>query len=151
MDASLSPELRHSVGVDVVIVARLRRLLTDNPSAEEDLFTAAESAYAAAQRRPEDHLAARFAGKEAVFKALGIGLLDGVSWTDVELTSAPDGHPVAGLTGNAQRCAERRNVRELEVSLSHSGGIAIAQALVVFGGAQHEAIERFQPHVPSRD
>jgi holo-[acyl-carrier protein] synthase len=129
------PEVRHSVGIDVVIVARLRRLLADHPSAAEELFTSGESAYAARQRRPEDHLAARFAGKEAVFKALGIGLLDGMSWTDVELAGAPDGHPVVRLSGDAERSAKRQDVRELEVSLSHSGGIAIAQVLAVFGGA----------------
>jgi holo-[acyl-carrier protein] synthase len=133
MPASPSPEARHSVGVDVVIVARLQRLLSEDPSAAAELFTLAEMEYAAAQRRPEDHLAARFAAKEAVFKALGIGLLDGVDWTDVEVTSAPDGHPTVRLTGNAELCAERHDVRELEVSLSHSGGIAIAQVLVVSG------------------
>ncbi len=136
MIRSRLPEIRHGVGVDVVLVARLRRLLSDHPTAVEELFTPAESAYAAGHRRPEDHLAARFAGKEAVFKALGMGLMDGLSWTDVEFTSAPDGHPVARLTGDAQRCAERQDVLELEVSLSHSGGIAIAQVLAVFGGTQ---------------
>lgn len=135
MDASPSPEARHSVGVDVVIVARLRRLLLDDPSAADELFTPLETAYAIAQRRPEDHLAARFAAKEAVLKALGIGLLDGVDWTDVEVASAPDGHPVVHLVGNALRCADRRGLRELEISISHSGGIAMAQALAVFGAA----------------
>ena len=133
MRMPLSPEVRHSVGVDIVVVARLQRLLSDHPDAAAELFSASEVAYAAAQRRPEDHLAARFAGKEAVFKALGMGLLDGLSWTDVEFTSAPNGRPVARLTGDAQRCAERQDVRELEVSLSHTGGIAIAQVLAVFG------------------
>ena len=69
-----------------------------------------------------------------MFKALGMGLLDGLSWTDVELASGPNGRPIVHLTGDAQRCADRLDVRELEVSLSHSGGIAFAQALVVFGG-----------------
>lgn len=135
MNVHWSPEIRHSVGVDVVDVARLRRLLGDHPNAVEELFTSTESAYAAGQRRPEDHLAARFAGKEAVFKALGMGLMDGLCWTDVEIKSAPDGRPIARLTGDAQRCAERQDLRELEVSLSHSGGIALAQVLAVFGGA----------------
>lgn len=134
MNVHSSPEFRHGVGVDVVDIARLRRLLDDHPAAADELFTSGEFAYATAQRRPEDHLAARFAGKEAVFKALGMGLMDGLSWTDVEFTSAPGGRPVARLTGDAQRCAERLDMRELEVSLSHSGGIAIAQVLAVFGG-----------------
>ncbi len=133
-----SPEL-HAVGIDVVPVARLQRLLADHPAALEEIFTPAELAYASAQRRPEDHLAARFAAKEAVFKALRISLLDGVNLIDIEVAHAPDGHPVVGLTGNARLHAERLHVRELELSLSHSGGIALAQALVVFEGGQRAA------------
>jgi holo-[acyl-carrier protein] synthase len=127
----LSPELRHRVGVDVVSVARIRRLLADHPSAAAELFTPVESAYSAQQRRPADHLAARFAVKEAVFKALGIGLLEGMSWTDVEITDAPGGRPLVRLTGEAATFATSLGLRELEVSISHSGGIAIAQVLAV--------------------
>lgn len=75
-------------GVDLVENARFASLLDRHPErARRRLFTEAELAYASGKREIE-HLAARFAAKEAVLKALGTGWADGIAWTDVEVTRA---------------------------------------------------------------
>lgn len=106
------------VGIDVVDVARFQASLERTPALLERLFTPAERELRTAS------LAARFAAKEALAKALGApGQLH---WHDAEVGSEPDGRPVLRVTGTiAQRAAEL-GVGGWHVSLSHDGGIASA-------------------------
>ncbi|WP_116949776.1 holo-ACP synthase [Jiangella endophytica] len=122
---------RVRVGVDIVDVARLERLLDDNPSAAGELFTAAEWAYCGGKRRRGEHLAARFAAKEAVLKAFGTGLSGRMRWTDVEIVNTPLGRPVVRLDGAVAARARDRGVRDVDVSLTHTAGMALAHAVVV--------------------
>ncbi|MFE4259744.1 holo-ACP synthase [Streptomyces sp. NPDC056883] len=121
---------RIAVGVDLVEVDRVRRLLADNPAAEEDIFTGRERAYCAAKRNRLAHLAARFAAKEAVLKALGTGLGPGTRWTDVEVVNTPLGRPRVRLSGGAGDRAAQAGASSVELSLSHSGEYAIAHAVM---------------------
>jgi holo-[acyl-carrier protein] synthase len=121
---------RIAVGVDLVEVDRIRRLLADNPAAEQDIFTGRERAYCAAKRNRLAHLAARFAAKEAVLKALGTGLGPGTRWTDVEVVNTPLGRPRVRLCGGAGDRAEKAGASSVELSLSHSGEYAIAHAVM---------------------
>jgi holo-[acyl-carrier protein] synthase len=109
------------IGLDLLEIDRLEAALTRRPTLAQRLFTDAERAYAAQQARPMQHLAARFCAKEAVAKALG---LDAWSWQDIEVVSA----------GGAPRIALHGALRDLgaqvEVSLTHSRGMAAAVALV---------------------
>jgi holo-[acyl-carrier protein] synthase len=71
-------------------------------------------------------LAARFAAKEAASKALGTGLMTEIPWTDIEVLSGPAGEPGLRLHGQARSLARRLGLTEWAVSLSHSGGHALA-------------------------
>jgi holo-[acyl-carrier protein] synthase len=117
------------VGIDLVHVSRIERLLADHVGAVEELFTPAEIAYCDSKRRRFEHLAARFAAKEAVLKALGRGLGRSMKWTEVEIVSSATGRPRVRLSGAVATAAARLGVLEVDVSLSHSEGLAIASAV----------------------
>ena len=127
------------IGVDVVGVERVARLVAEHERALGALFTEGELAYCAGKRRRLEHLAARFAAKEAVLKALGTGLARRMLWTDIEVVNDPNGRPRVRLGGEVAALAARRRLRGIEISLAHSAGIAIAQALAVWGAGEEEA------------
>lgn len=96
----------------------------------ERVFTEAERAYADANpRRRAEHLAARFAAKEAVLKALGTGWRDGIAWTDVEVVREPSGRPGVRLHGRAAGIAAELGVSGWLLSLTHTGDTAAASAI----------------------
>jgi holo-[acyl-carrier protein] synthase len=114
------------IGVDVVDVARLEDHMERWPRLVDRVFTQAEKQYCLSKRHPAQHFAARFAAKEAAFKALGEGWPK-LSWTDVEVVSESR-RPGLVLRG---RAAEMAGECTTLVSLSHDAGIAIAQGLLV--------------------
>jgi holo-[acyl-carrier protein] synthase len=109
-------------------VARLRRLVEDHEELQERLFTADEIAYCSGKRRRFEHLAARFAAKEAVLKAFGTGISQRMRWTDVEVVSERSGRPRIELGGAVAAFAQRHGLRDLDVSLTHTEDLALAQA-----------------------
>jgi holo-[acyl-carrier protein] synthase len=111
-----------AVGVDVVDVARFTLALQRRPRMVERLFTARERSDTS--ERPE-RLAARFAAKEAVLKALGSGLGD-ASFRSIEVQREPSGAPVIVLYGKASELATARGIATLHVSLSHTDTTATA-------------------------
>jgi holo-[acyl-carrier protein] synthase len=117
--------LLFGLGIDVIEAARMRRLLERLPRAYERLFSPQERTYCDAFSDPWPHYAARFAAKEAVGKALGIGII-GFVWRDVEVLSG--GKPVVALHGGVGEIARRLGVTRIELSLSHTGGVAYAAA-----------------------
>ena len=117
------------VGVDLLEIERLERALERRPRLAERLFTDAERAYAASRARPGQHLAARFCAKEAVAKALGIGIRRGVDFKDIEVESDRLGRPSVKLTGGAAKAAKKRGVARMHLSLSHDGPFAVAFAV----------------------
>ncbi|MCK1821573.1 holo-ACP synthase [Streptomyces sp. XM83C] len=118
------------VGADVVDVARLSRSLVRTPALAARLFTPAERRFPSGAERPPASLAARFATKEAVLKALGGPL--GVGWRDIEVTQCASGRPSVRTHGPATAHAARLGITAWHVSLSHDAGIATA--LVVAEG-----------------
>ena len=114
-----------SVGLDVAEVPRFRVVLARRPRLVERVFTDAERAYAMRKNDPAERFAARFAAKEAVMKALGVGL-GRFPFRDVEVTRARSGAPGLSLTGKAAELAELRGVTEWRISLTHSELIAAA-------------------------
>jgi holo-[acyl-carrier protein] synthase len=127
----LAGHTKATVGVDIVDVARMDRLLQREHAAER-LFTGVELAYCRARPAVAEHAAARFAAKEAVLKAFGTGLSDGLRWTDVEVINDPAGRPHVRLHGEAAELASRRGLESIEVSLSHTADLAIAQAMALW-------------------
>ena len=116
------------IGIDAVDVDRFRRLLARRPAAAARLFTEHEQGFGARWRDPAPHLAARFAAKEAVMKALGVGI-GAFAFRDVEVLSAPSGAPSLVLRGEAEALAGRLGVEAWHVSLTHTD--AVAQAVAV--------------------
>jgi holo-[acyl-carrier protein] synthase len=125
-----SPVVR--TGVDIVAVARVARLATEDARALDDVFTPEELAYCRRRRSSHEHMAARFAAKEAVLKAFGTGIGRRMRWTDVEIAKERTGRPVVRLHGEVAAWAERRGLAGVDVSLSHSAGFAVAQAVSVW-------------------
>jgi holo-[acyl-carrier protein] synthase len=127
-----------TVGVDIVDVPRIARLLQRDGAAPR-LLTAAETAYCTTSRgAAAEHAAARFAAKEAVLKAFGTGLVDGLRWVDVEVVNDASGRPSIRLHGAARSLAARRGLRTIEISLSHTPDLAIAQAVALWGPPDHQ-------------
>jgi holo-[acyl-carrier protein] synthase len=110
------------LGIDLVDVARLEGALRRRPTMEGRVFTERERSDS--QRRPE-RLAARFAAKEATWKALGVGL-GATALHDVEVVRAESGEPVLVLRGEAARLAASRGLERLTVSLTHTSTTAAA-------------------------
>ena len=127
-----------SVGVDLVDVPRVARLL-QNAGAARRLLTASELAYCTARPRgAAEHAAARFAAKEAVLKALGTGLRDGLRWVDVEVVNDAGGRPWVRLHGAARALAARRGLRAIEISLSHTADLAVAHAVALWSPPENQ-------------
>ena len=119
------------VGVDVAEVGHVRRLLEHYPRFAERCFTTGERGHAFRHPRPEQRLAARFAGKEAVMKSLGSGWR-AIRWQDVEITGG--GAPRVVLRGTAAARAGELGVGEVLVTLTHTGDVAVAVAMAVAAG-----------------
>jgi holo-[acyl-carrier protein] synthase len=107
------------LGIDVVDIARFARTLERTPAVAERLFTAAER-----DGRRVESLAARFAAKEALAKALGAPRE--LRWHDAEVTSATDGRPTLRVAGGIAEQSARLGIQRWHVSLSHDAGIATA-------------------------
>ncbi len=115
-------------GVDMVEIARIDRVLTRF----DDRFLSrvySDAEIARSRRRPAE-LAARFAAKEAVAKALGVGMSIlsplGIAWHDVETLNEPSGKPYVILHARAQDLAEEQGLSQWSISLTHDGGFALA-------------------------
>jgi len=119
------------VGVDAVDLARFARVLGRRASVAERLFTPGELAYARCAPDPVPRLSTRFAAKEAVMKALGVGLW-AYPFHDVEVVRVGLGAPGLVLSGAADGLARRRGVVRWHLALSHTDQLAIA--LVVAEG-----------------
>lgn len=123
-------------GIDIVDVSTFRRRLNEELVAE--LFLPDEVTYCRTQARSWENFAARFAAKEAAFKALGAGLEQGLRWHQVEVVRDPAGPVALRLHGLAAELATRLGVTACHLSLSHSSENAIAMVLM-------EAVAQDQP------
>lgn len=118
------------IGIDLVRIARIRRMMERwQDRFLERVFTPDEVAYAVRRRDPAEHLAARFAAKEATLKALGTGLTMGVRWREMEVRRARGEPPRLVLSGRTAAIGAARGVRVLHVSLTHDGDYAMAHVL----------------------
>jgi holo-[acyl-carrier protein] synthase len=109
------------IGVDVVDLARFERAVSRTPRLRERLFAESE------RELPLRSLAARFAAKEALMKALGD--TTGIRWHDMTIVTDADGAPGFALAGRAAEIAEARGVARVHLSMSHDAGVAIAMAV----------------------
>jgi holo-[acyl-carrier protein] synthase len=114
------------IGVDLIEIERVRRALERYPGFRDRCFTADEQAYCESRANPAQHYAARFAAKEAVGKALGSGVL--FTWREVEIRGRP--RPGVALSGRTKAWADRLGAGTIDLSMSHSRGLATAVCLV---------------------
>ena len=117
-----------NIGVDLIEIARIERALRRD-GFRERCFTEAERAYCDSRPNPAQHYAARFAGKEAVGKALGCGVE--WRWRDVEIAGRPK--PGVALSGWTKAFGERIGAGRIDLSMTHSRELAAAIAVVADG------------------
>ena len=114
------------IGVDLVDIARFERTIERTPRLLERLFSDAERVL-----KPHS-LAARYAAKEALIKALGGS--EGVHWTEIEIASAASGAPHFLLTGSTASVVAERGITTVHLSLSHDAGLAAAYVIAEANG-----------------
>ena len=109
----------------------MREVLARTPRFRERVFTERERAYCDSRGEPSaaQHYAARFAAKEAAFKALRTGWRGGLSWHHVEVTSTEDGAPLLHLSGHARELFDALGATHAHLSLSHTSEHAVAQVI----------------------
>jgi holo-[acyl-carrier protein] synthase len=116
------------VGVDLIEIARVRRALDRYPRFRERCFTEAERTYCESRANPAQSYAGRFAGKEAVGKALGFGVARAFAWREIEIVGRPK--PSVVLSGRVAAWAERVDAGGIDLSMTHSRELANAVAVV---------------------
>ena len=116
------------VGVDLIEIGRVARALERYPGFKERCFTEAVRAYCDSRPNPAQHYAARFAGKEAVGKALGFGVARAFAWRDVEIAGRPK--PSVRLSGRVEAWAARVGAGSIDLSMTHSRELAAAVCAV---------------------
>jgi len=114
------------VGIDLIEIPRIARALERYPGFRERCFTEAEREYCDGRANPPQHYAARFAGKEAVGKALGSGVR--FTWREIEIAGRPK--PGVTLSGRTLAWAERVGVGAIDLSMTHSRELATAVCVV---------------------
>ncbi|MEY9845675.1 holo-ACP synthase [Streptacidiphilus sp. MAP5-3] len=112
------------VGIDVAEISRFEEALRRTPALADRLFVAEELTLPSGERRGIASLAARFAAKEAVAKALGAP--GNLEWTDAIVRTEPSGRPLLTVRGTVAACAEQLGVTSWHLSLSHDAGVASA-------------------------
>lgn len=109
------------IGVDLVDIARFEGIIERTPKLRERLFTPAE------RDKPARSLAARYAAKEALIKALGGS--DGVYWSEIDVVQDAEGKPSFALSGSTANTVLSRGITGLHVSMAHDGGMATAYVI----------------------
>ena len=118
------------IGVDAVEVERFRQVLQRTPSLKARMFTAVELEYVLPHSDPAPSLAARFAAREAVMKALGVGL-GAFDFHDVWVERAESGQPSLCVTGRAHQLALAQGIAQWHLSITHTAQTAIAYVIAV--------------------
>jgi holo-[acyl-carrier protein] synthase len=118
-------QLIRGIGVDAVDIERFRRSLERTPSMRRRLFTDCELAYVAPKADPVPSLAARFASREAVMKAMGLGL-GSFGFHEVWVDRRESGEPQLNVTGRAAELASERGITTWHLSITHTEQVAIA-------------------------
>jgi holo-[acyl-carrier protein] synthase len=118
------------LGLDIAEIDRIEAAIVRHGTPFiERLFTPREAAYSESHRNRFERYAGRFAAKEAAMKALGTGWRRGVRWRDIEVIREASGKPTLHLVGVAGELAERMGVKNISLTITHSGNLALAQVI----------------------
>lgn len=118
------------IGVDLVELDRFRLALERTPGLVHRIFTEGEQAYALAKHDPTERFAARFAAKEAIMKAMGVGI-GAVRLRDLEIVRAESGRPTVRLHGSAAALADEQGISEWKLTMTHTARAAEAIAVAL--------------------
>jgi holo-[acyl-carrier protein] synthase len=118
------------LGLDIAEIDRIEAAITRHGAPIlERLYTPAEVAYCESHRNKFERYAGRFAAKEAAMKALGTGWRRGVRWRDIEVIRERSGKPSLALKGVAKRIAEGLGAKNISLTITHSGNLALAEVI----------------------
>jgi holo-[acyl-carrier protein] synthase len=95
------------------------------------VFTAAEQAYAEANKDRIEKYAGRFAAKEAILKLMGTGWRGKIAWTDIEVVNNAMGQPEVTLVGEVKKIGDKLGIKHISVSITHTANFAIASAVAL--------------------
>jgi holo-[acyl-carrier protein] synthase len=119
-------------GIDLVDCPRIEAMIERHGERFiQRVFTAAEQAYAEANKNEIEKLAGRFAAKEAVLKLMGTGWRGNIAWTDVEIINNSSGQPEVILSGEVEKIAGKLGIKHISVSITHTANFAIASAVAL--------------------
>jgi len=119
-------------GIDLVDFPRIEEMIKRHGERFVNrVFTAAEQAYAEANKNGTEKLAGRFAAKEAVLKLMGTGWRGKIAWTDIEIVNNPTGQPEVTLSGEVEKIADKLGIKHISVSITHTANFAIASAVAL--------------------
>ncbi len=133
--------MRHfRTGVDMVYIPRMQRLADSSENALKRIFTPQELSYCTRSDGTYhfDRLAARFAAREAVLKAIGTGFATGLGVSDISVAKGDRGEPIAVLSAGAEELFRQMGGAEISISLTHENEYACAFAIAVFDGGAAE-------------
>ncbi len=119
-------------GIDLVDFPRIEQMAKQHGERFLNrIFTAAEQAYAEANKNGIEKLAGRFAAKEAILKLMGTGWRGKIAWTDIEIVNNPAGQPEVTLRDEVKEIAENLGIKHISVSITHTANFAIASAVAL--------------------
>ncbi len=118
------------IGTDIIEVHRVKRSIEKTDAFEKKIFTEKEIEYCRSNKKSEQSFAARFAGKEAFFKALGTGWIDGMKFTDIEILNDELGKPYVNIYGEVLNKCNENNIGNIHISLSHLKEFASAYVVL---------------------
>ncbi len=119
-------------GIDLVDCPRIEAMIARHGERfVQRVFTAAEQAYAEANKNKIEKLAGRFAAKEAILKLVGTGWRGKIAWTDIEIINNSSGQPEVTLDGEVEKIADKLGIKHISVSITHTANFAIASAVAL--------------------
>ncbi len=119
-------------GIDLVDCPRIEEMIKRHGRRFVNrIFTAAEQAYADANKDRVEKLAGRFAAKEAILKLMGTGWRGKIAWTDIEIVNNAAGQPEVTLDGEVKKLADKFGIKHISVSITHTANFAIASAVAL--------------------
>jgi holo-[acyl-carrier protein] synthase len=123
-------EMIKGIGVDIIDVARIKKIVEKNKGFVEKVFTQTEIRYCRDKFRQEVHFAGRFAAKEAFLKAMGTGLRGAMAWTDISVLNNELGKPAITLAGKTLENFKKKNFQTIHLSISHTREYAVAFVII---------------------
>jgi holo-[acyl-carrier protein] synthase len=117
------------LGIDIIEISRIKESIDEYGSNFlQKVYTPKEIEYCSAKANKYQHFAARFAAKEAVYKAFSTSHQEGLSWQDIEITNEPSGMPIVKLNGKLKSFLSKD--KDLKISISHSDNFVTCVAII---------------------